>query len=311
VASKNDREVVEKALQRSDILLRQERIFPIEVHWQAKSGSVSRILQAWNISADAVVFIDDNPAELAEVAAAHPGIECVQFPAKDYAAAFNLLQRLRDLCGKRYITQEDSVRLESIRRSAEVQSGERTETSEDFLRHADAVVTFEDGLSEVASRPLELVNKTNQFNLNGIRYTESEWRAETSAPGCCFLVADYKDRFGMLGKVAVILGHLDGETLRIRVWVMSCRAFSRRIEYLCLHNLFARYPIRQMEFEVLTTEKNGPFRTLMQSLVGECPNGPYVLTRERFYEVCPPLYQTVAGSLTPNGANEGPLNKVF
>lgn len=69
VASKNDPAVVAKAFERKDLLLRPEQVFPIEVHWNAKSGSVARILEAWNIAADSVIFVDDSPMELAEVAA--------------------------------------------------------------------------------------------------------------------------------------------------------------------------------------------------------------------------------------------------
>ena len=86
VASKNDPAVVAKAFERKDLLLRPEQVFPIEVHWNAKSGSVARILEAWNIAADSVIFVDDSPMELAEVAAAHPGIECVLFPKNDHKA---------------------------------------------------------------------------------------------------------------------------------------------------------------------------------------------------------------------------------
>ena len=77
VASKNDPAVVERTFEREDLLLRADRIFPVEAHWGAKSGSIERILRTWNISADSVVFVDDSAMELAEVAAAHPGMECL------------------------------------------------------------------------------------------------------------------------------------------------------------------------------------------------------------------------------------------
>ena len=47
---------------------------------------MKRILEIWNIAADSVIFVDDSPMELAEVAAAHPGIECVLFPKEDSVA---------------------------------------------------------------------------------------------------------------------------------------------------------------------------------------------------------------------------------
>ena len=119
-------------MRRPDLLLPPNNIFPIEAHWQAKSGSVDRILKTWNISADAVVFIDDSPMELAEVAAAHPGITCLEFPRGNAEKALALFHRLRDLFGKHHIAAEDAYRLESIRQAAEFQeiSAERGSASE-------------------------------------------------------------------------------------------------------------------------------------------------------------------------------------
>ena len=76
IASRNDPAIAQRAIERADMLLPADRIFPIEANWNAKSGSVEQILRVWNIGAENVVFVDDSPMELAEVAAAHPGIEC-------------------------------------------------------------------------------------------------------------------------------------------------------------------------------------------------------------------------------------------
>jgi HAD superfamily phosphatase (TIGR01681 family) len=116
VASKNDPEVVSEALKREDLLIPAASLYPVEAHWNAKSGSVSRILKRWNVLADSVVFVDDSPLELAEVAAAHPGMECIQFPGKDYGAkGLEMLRRIRDLFGKARLSAEDGLRVRSIR----------------------------------------------------------------------------------------------------------------------------------------------------------------------------------------------------
>ncbi|HYV61641.1 MAG TPA: HAD-IIIC family phosphatase, partial [Bryobacteraceae bacterium] len=109
VASKNDPAVVERAFARPDLLLPKESVFPIEVHWDAKSASAGRILKAWNIAADSVVFVDDSPMELAEVKAAWPQMECLQFPAKDPADAETFLRKLRDLFGRTHVGAEDAL----------------------------------------------------------------------------------------------------------------------------------------------------------------------------------------------------------
>jgi len=295
IASKNDPGIARQALDRRDMLLPMERVFPVEVHWNAKSGSVERILRMWNISADSVVFVDDSAMELAEVAAAHPGIECLQFPANDVAAGYALLRRLRDLFGKPRLAEEDSIRLESIRRGgAAFQDAARDVASaEAFLEQADATVTLDFDITSSDPRTLELVNKTNQFNLNGVRYTEAEWSERLARPGALLLAASYRDKFGPLGKIAVIEGRGVGDTLHIGTWVMSCRAFARRIEYQCLKALFERSGADNVTFDFAATSKNGPLREFLASVTGTESQDRVTLTRERFEAVCPPLYHRI------------------
>jgi FkbH-like protein len=296
-ASKNDPAVVNEAFLRRDLLLPPGRVFPMEVNWNAKSGSVERILRTWNIGADSVVFVDDNSMELSEVAAAHPDIECLPFPKNDYAAAYAMLRRLRDLFGKARISGEDVIRLESIRQGAVFRGMAASGSApEAFLRESGAVVTVDFGLSARDSRVLDLVNKTNQFNLNGVRYTESEWRGRLSHPRAFMATIGYEDKFGQLGKIAVLRGWQDGETLYTDTWVMSCRAFSRRIEHGCLKTLFDRYRAAAIVFEFVPTPKNGPLRAFLEEISGVPPTGPFTLTRTRFEERCPPLYHRVVES---------------
>ncbi|MGD0500275.1 MAG: HAD-IIIC family phosphatase [Bryobacteraceae bacterium] len=294
VASKNDPAPVQQAFQREDLLAPPGRIFPMEVNWNAKSVSVERILRAWNIGADSVVFVDDSPMELAEVAAAHPGIECLLFPKDDYSAGYAMLRRLRDLFGKARISPEDAIRLESIRQSAARQdtvgSGSAPET---FLQQSEAALTFDFRLSTHDPRVLELVNKTNQFNLNGVRYTETDWKDRLSGQGALLATISYQDKFGPLGKIAVVQGRKEGETLYIDTWVMSCRAFSRRIEQQCLKMLFDRYQVDEIAFDFLPTPKNGPLQNFFAAIVGERPIAGFALKRTQFEEKCPPLYHRV------------------
>jgi FkbH-like protein len=297
VASKNDPAVVRQAFEREDMLLPPGRVFPLEVHWGAKSGSVGRILRTWNISADSVVFVDDSAMELAEVAAAHPGIECLSFPKTDYAAGYAMLRRLRDLFGKPRISQEDAIRLESIRQSVPFQQADGGPASETFLQQADASITF-DFSHDDDPRALELVNKTNQFNLNGIRYTEADWKNRLSRPGALRVVVSYRDKFGPLGKIAVLEGRQEGETLFIDTWVMSCRAFSRRIEHRCLQAMFERYAAREIFFAFQPTPKNGPLQDFLAAIAGRPPAAPFTLERSQFEEKRPPLYHRAVESPT-------------
>jgi len=293
IASKNDPKVVARAFEREDLLLRLEQVFPVEVHWNAKSGSVSRILETWNIAADSVIFVDDSPMELAEVAAAHPGIECVLFPKDDYAAGLAMLRRLRDACGKERVSSDDALRLESIRQGAafRVQAAAAA-TPESFLAQAEAVLTFDFGCA-AEPRALELVNKTNQFNLNGRRYTEADWRNLTSQPDAVVVSVSYEDRFGPLGTIAVVAGVVHGKQLAIETWVMSCRAFARRIEQQTLKMLFESTGAEEVDFDFVPTAKNSPLQEFFAAVTGEQPTAEFRLRRAQFDESCPALYHAV------------------
>ncbi|MGH9693595.1 MAG: HAD-IIIC family phosphatase, partial [Bryobacteraceae bacterium] len=141
IASKNSPEVVERALARPDLILACEKVYPVEVHWDAKSESVERILKTWNVDADSVVFVDDNRMELEEVRAVFPDMECILFPKSDYAAGLAMLRRLRDLFGKPQLAEEDAYRLESIKQNRHVVETTRNgDLAEQFLATAEAVV---------------------------------------------------------------------------------------------------------------------------------------------------------------------------
>jgi len=289
VASKNDPGLVEEALRHPDLLVMRDRIHPVQAGWGAKSEAVTRILRAWNIAADSVVFVDDTPMELAEVAAAHPGIECVAFPKTDPAAAWSAIERLRDLFGKTAISEEDRLRLASLRDAAELPA-ESGAGFEAFLAGAGAMVTLDTRLDPEDPRAVELVNKTNQFNLNGRRYTDTQWRALLARPGAFLLRVSYQDRFGPLGKIAILAGHADGHTVTVDAWVMSCRAFSRRVEHQCLRHLFRRFGAAELRFDYAKTERNGPLQELFAALLGtSLPGASLVLTRAEFDTACPVL----------------------
>ena len=293
VASKNDAAVVEKAFERKDLLLRPEQVFPIEVHWNAKSGSVGRILETWNIGADSVIFVDDSPMELAEVAAAHPGIECVLFPKDDYDACLAMMRHLRDRCGKERVSADDAVRLQSIRQGAAFrEQASEGAAPESFLQQIGAVITF-DVAAWSEPRVLELVNKTNQFNLNGRRYAEADWRKLAAEPGAFLAAVSYEDKFGPLGTIAVVAGRVAGSTLAVAAWVMSCRAFARRIEHQTLKMMFEATNAREISFDFVPTAKNGPLRDFFATFVGEEPHEEFSLTRAQFEARCPALYHEV------------------
>jgi FkbH-like protein len=297
VASKNDSDLVARAFDRSDLLISRSDIFPFETHWSNKSESVKRILDTWNIAPDSVVFVDDSPMELAEVKTAFPQLECVLFPKQDIEGAWKLMRHLRGVFGKPYITADDSLRLGSIRNANALRTSMSAAagSSDEFLKSVGSTITINTTRVAEDMRAFELVNKTNQFNLNGRRYSEAEWQQFFRDPRSFLLTASYQDKYGSIGKIAVILGKTGEHRMSINTWVMSCRAFSRRIEHQCLSYLFETFKVDEIVFDFDATARNGPLQNFFREILGAPPGHEITVSRSVFDQSVPLLFHSVTG----------------
>lgn len=292
VASKNDPTVVAEALRRADLLVSPEQLFPVHASWGPKSAAVAEILAAWNVGADSIVFVDDSPLEIAEVQQRFPEIEGLLFRAEDGAATLALIERLRELFGRDEVREEDRLRTASLRSAAELRTAAASaDDDERFLAGLDAEITMTLSRDASDGRAIELVNKTNQFNLNGRRYTSAEWTAALDAPNAMLATVAYRDKFGPLGKIAVAVGRVADGRLRLDSWVMSCRAFSRRIEHHTALALLDALGADTMELDFVPTPRNGPLQEFLAAITGVTPTtaGPVTLTRAQLEARSPAL----------------------
>ena len=270
VASKNDQQVAEAGLARADLLVSRERLFPVIAGWGPKSASIADIAKIWNVGLDSLVFVDDSAVERGEVADAKSGIEVLAFPADSVDELPLLLNRLRDLFGASTLSAEDMLRLQSMRANAALESEFQStgEVREEFLAGLDATLTVAERTMADGQRAIQLINKTNQFNLNGRRWDAGEI-AEFLSEGGRLFTADYTDRYGRLGEISSLLVRLVGDTLEIRAWVLSCRAFGRRIEFQTLRGLLAQLAPAAVRFVVAGTGRNSVLLRTLAVIRGE------------------------------------------
>jgi FkbH-like protein len=282
VASKNELSVVEEAFNRSDLFIPAAAFYPVRADWGPKSRHIEAILQAWNIGADSVVFVDDSPMELDEVRSAFPSMTCLQFPEKP-TAALGLFEQLRDLFGKPVLHKEDALRQSSLKAFHESSESSAAADIGEFVRGLNGKVTFDLTKNSSNNRLLELINKTNQFNLNGVRISEAEWLRHLADPASFVAGVSYEDKFGPLGVIGVVAGKKAGETLEISTWVMSCRAFSRRIEFHTLGCLFEVTGSPNIAFAYRPTERNQPLQEFFQAInISGETSGTKILARDQF-----------------------------
>ncbi len=291
VASRNDAGLVAEALARADLLVGPDALYPVEVTWGAKSHSVRRILETWNIAADAVVFIDDSPLEREEAGEGLPGLLPLALPADD-DDMWPFLEHLRALFGKGALSAEDGLRRESIRAARALHDALAADDgSADFLAGVDGAIEFRHGTAQ-ASRALELIGKASQFNLNGQRVTEADL-AQATQRGGELVTVGYSDRYGPLGVVAALLVTPGDEGPAIDAWAMSCRAFARRVEHHTLRHVFDRFAADEVALAFHPTTRNGAVGEFLTSLDGQESQGRLRVTRENFERGAPPLVHRV------------------
>lgn len=296
VASKNDPAVVETAFRRADLVMKSERIFPRIVGWHPKSESVGQILKHWNIGPESVLCVDDSAMELAEVKRVFPQISVIRFPSNDAQGAYDVLQTIRDLFGRTSLGTEDALRVDTLRNRVEFEreADTRTGTMDEFLRDLDGTIIIDRTKDPSSRRAFELINKTNQFNMNGVRLEFADWSRHLAAPNAFQWVVDYRDKYGPLGAISVVLGSVEQEHVKIDTWVMSCRAFSRRIEHKVLKLLFEEHSAASLNLDVRQTERNGPFRDFLSSYTSAIQPGQTVITSAELANNALPVFLKVS-----------------
>ena len=266
--SRNDPEVALTPFRSGRMLLGEEDFVAIIASYRAKSAQIRELAERLNLGLDAFVFVDDNPVELAEVSLALPQVRCMTFPQHDEdLAAF--LGELASLNQRREITAEDRERTEMYRRRLEgmVPSDLQGADLTRFLQDLKMTLTIHDRVRGDRTRAVQLINKTNQFNLNGCRVSDDDVRVILDAGGHLF-GATLDDRTGSHGE---ILACLVAQDRTITSFVMSCRVFQRRVEYAFLAWLAAQ-PHPPIGLRWASTPRNAPFLQFLREITGP-PNG--------------------------------------
>lgn len=266
-ASKNNAPDVEQVLAgHPSCLLKRDHFAAFEVHWEDKAMSLKRIASNLNIGTDSLVFFDDNPVEREWVSAQMPEVTVIDVPATPlgYARALNA-------CGcfdLPALTSEDLRRAglyqqETSRQQLQTSAG----SLDDFLRGLGMTLTT--GLAEEATLPriVQLLGKTNQFNLTTRRHGPAEIQSMIDKGGIV-LWARIRDKFGDAGLVgvAIALPH-DDESWIIDTFLMSCRVIGRGVETAMLamvERLAAARGAAWLLGEFIPTAKNQPVAGFLQ-----------------------------------------------
>lgn len=270
VCSKNNEDTAKEPFEKHpEMVLRLEDFSMFVANWEDKARNIRTIQQALNIGMDSMVFLDDNPFERELVRTMIPEITVPELP-EDPALYLQYLRGL-DLFETASYSREDAGRTEQYREKAQRAAFEAA-----FQSYDDYLEALQMRASAAAFDPFhypriaQLTQRSNQFNLRTVRYTEAEIEALAQDDSRIGLYFTLKDKFGDHGLISVVVLEKQPEdTLFISEWLMSCRVLKRGMEEFIVDKILsvaAQQGFRRVVGEYIPTPKNAMVKDLYEQL---------------------------------------------
>ncbi len=238
VCSKNEADIAREPFEKhEEMILRLSDISIFVANWNDKASNIKMIQESLNIGMDSMVFLDDNPVERNLVKEKCPDIEVPELP-KDPALWLDFLQRKNYFETASY-TGSGSDRTKLYQREFERKSHQQSfETIDDYLQNLMMEGRAKAFEPVKYPRIAQLTQRTNQFNLRTVRYTEDDIKRLAEDKGFITLYYTLKDKFGDYGLVSVvILKKTSEKELFVDTWLMSCRVFKRGMEEFVMNHV--------------------------------------------------------------------------
>ena len=270
ILSKNNPEDVEPVFSHPDMVLQHEDFVAEVINWEPKIVNIRQLAADLNIGLDSFVFLDDNPVEREQMKAECPEVAVIDFPkdtsqlpgvvAKAYEEYFLTLE----------VTSEDTKKTAMYRSETKRKAEMHNAVSmEDFLKRLKMTMAIHLMRAEEEKRVVQLINKTNQFNVTTKRYSQEEVHALAMGKGSDILTVHMADKYGDQGLVAVLIIKYAGMVAEIDTFLMSCRVMGRKVEFEMMaqvKNLLQAKGIQTVRATYIKTEKNAPVENLYDKL---------------------------------------------
>lgn len=239
VCSKNDYATARQVFrEHPDMILKENDIAVFVANWDDKANNIRQIANTLNLGLDALVFLDDNPAEREIIRMLVPEVAVPEFP--DEVAFIPRILSAAGYFEMIDLTQDDIARAAQYVENAGRQTLLASSGGlDEFLQSLDMKIKFLPFDEFGKKRITQLINKTNQFNLTTQRYTEKEVEQFEKSPSVFTLQVRLTDRFGDNGMISVIICREIDECWEIDSWLMSCRVIKRRVEETVCDHLVA------------------------------------------------------------------------
>ncbi|HEV2645639.1 MAG TPA: HAD-IIIC family phosphatase [Acidobacteriaceae bacterium] len=247
VSSKNTEELARAPFEKHpDMLLRMEHIAVFRANWNDKASNIEAIAEELNLGLDAIVLLDDDPFERRLVRQILPQVAVPELPSNpaDFARVLSAGGYFESVV----FASEDLNRADFYQaNSRRVNLLKHSDGVDTYLASLDMTITFQ--FFDALSRPriVQLINRSNQYNLTTRRYTIPEVLAAENAREVFTLQVRLADIFGDNGMVSVVICRLSEPGVwDIDTWLMSCRVLGRKIEQRVLQEILVHARAEQI-----------------------------------------------------------------
>ena len=281
ICSKNDEDIAKAPFEKHpDMVLTLDDITIFVANWDSKVDNIKKIKSFLNIGYDSIVFIDDNPYERGVVRHHLPEITVPDLP-EDPADYLSFLCGL-NLFETTAYTQDDRKRTAYFQQELKRETTQCSFTDEkEFLKSLGMTCEIHPFSTFNGPRAAQLLQRSNQFNLRTIRYTEEDIQSFSNSDLHLSWTFSVHDQFGSYGLISLVIGRLEGDELFIDTWVMSCRVLKRGVENLALNEIMDKarsLGVQRIRGEYISTPKNELVKDHYRNLgFTDAGNGQWIL----------------------------------
>lgn len=270
IVSKNEEAIVREAFsRRGEMKLAWDDFCAWRINWKSKADNLKSLAEELSLGLDSFCFVDDNPAERALVRELLPDVKVLELP--EDAALY-----LRALDDSGWFELPEFSEVDEVRTRLYRDERDRREllhqagSLESFYAQLRQEAFISEFRTESLARLVQLLNKTNQFNVTTRRYSTEQVQAFMQAPEQYWtLEVSLRDRFGDHGLTGLLICRYDAEQAVIDSLVMSCRVIGRWVEHAMVDQLLQwafHKGIREVRGCFIPTRKNGPAADLFERL---------------------------------------------
>lgn len=264
----NKADIDELFSSREDMVLKSSDFVSIEANWNAKSGNIREIAQELNLGLDSFIFLDDSSLEIEEVSSELPDVLALKLPEQTsqwelflgHVWAFDTFK----------VTKEDRERTKMYQAESKRRKIARQhEQQDDFIAQLNVKTEIIHAQEALLPRIEQITQRTNQFNLNGRRFTLAEVKSYIERQAQQVLALSVSDQFGEYGITGALFIRIEEKILHVDAWMLSCRVLARGVEHHVIHflsTIASGKGVTTIRFHHIKTPKNVP---IQQFLSGE------------------------------------------